>query len=258
MTQLVWPNGSIDEPVRSDGYGPRQSIQTKEGPTRPFHVGTDHIRIGKVCSIGDGTVIESGKYDHVAWAGYQILIYLGEIDGTRTWVRMCHFQGHPPQSRGDTVCIGDFVGLEGNTGQSVGRHLHWEIYRGSVNRGSGGNPGSTVDPREFVAAYLSPPYIEQEPIMAVYLRATGNSSPIDAKNPGSSRIWAGPNRLIDCALYSDVWERSDDGSVRRLFPGEWAAIQAAYKTAGRIVPLADISGNELEKMYLVKRTEPKR
>ena len=258
MTQLVWPNGSIDEPVRSDGYGPRQSIQTKEGPTRPFHVGTDHIRIGKVCSIGDGTVIESGKYDHVAWAGYQILIYLGEIDGTRTWVRMCHFQGHPPQSRGDTVRIGDFVGLEGNTGQSVGRHLHWEIYRGRVDRGSWDDPGATVDPREFVAAHLAAPVIEEEPIMAVYLRATGNSSPIDAKNPGSSRIWAGPNRLIDGALYSDVWERSDDGSVRRLFPGEWAAIQAAYKTAGRIVPLADISGNELEKMYLVKRTEPKR
>ena len=258
MTQLVWPNGTDNEPVRSDGYGPRPSIQTKEGPTRPFHVGTDHIRIGKVCSIGDGTVIESGRYDHVDWAGFQLLIYLGEIDGTRTWVRLCHLQGHPPVNRGDTVRMGQYVGLEGSTGQSTGTHLHWEIYRGSVNRGSGGNPGSTVDPRDFVAAYLSPPYIEQEPIMAVYLRATGNSSPIDAKNPGSSRIWAGPNRLIDGALYSDVWERSDDGSVRRLFPGEWAAIQAAYKTAGRIVPLADISGNELEKMYLVKRTEPKR
>jgi hypothetical protein len=94
--------------------------------------------------------------------------------------------------------------------------------------------------------------------MAVYLRATGNSSPIDAKNPGSSRIWAGDNREIDGARYSDVWERSEDGSIRRLFPGEWAAIQAAYEAAGRKVPIAPISGNEIEKMYLVKRAEPKR
>lgn len=152
---LVWPNGTNAEPARSDGYGPRPSIETKAGPTRPFHVGTDHVGVGKVRSIGDGTVIESGKYDHVAWAGYQILIYLGEIDEVRTWVRMCHFQGHPPQSRGDTVRMGDFVGLEGSTGQSTGDHVHWEIYRGRVDRGSWGNPGTTVDPREFVLAHLN-------------------------------------------------------------------------------------------------------
>ncbi len=154
---LVWPNGTTIEPARSDGYGPRASIQTKEGPTRPFHVGTDHVGIGRVRSIGDGTVIESGRYDHVAWAGYQILIYLGEIDGVRTWVRMCHFQGHPPQSRGDTVRVGDFIGLEGDTGQSAGVHLHWEIYRGRVDRGTWGDPGATVDPRAFVLAHLATP-----------------------------------------------------------------------------------------------------
>lgn len=99
---------------------------------------------------------------------------------------------------------------------------------------------------------------EEEDIMAIYLRATGNSSPIDAKNPGTSRIWAGDNREIGGVLYSGVWERSEDGSVRRLFPGEWAAIQDAYKAAGRAVPVAPISGNELEKMYLIQRAEPKK
>ena len=111
---------------------------------------------------------------------------------------------------------------------------------------------------ELARARTGAPVIEEEPIMAVYLRATGNSSPIDAKNPGSSRIWAGDNRDIGGARYSGVWERSDDGSLRRLFPGEWAAIQQAYTNAGRKIPFADISGNELEKMYLVKRAEPKR
>lgn len=109
-----------------------------------------------------------------------------------------------------------------------------------------------------VAQPATPQHREEEDIMATYLRATGNSSPIDAKNPGTSRIWAGDNREIGGVLYSGVWERSDDGTVRRLFPGEWEAIQAAYKAAGRAVPVADISGNELEKMYLIKRAEPKK
>lgn len=99
---------------------------------------------------------------------------------------------------------------------------------------------------------------EEDDIMAIYLEATGNSSPIDAGNPGTSRVWAGSNREIGGVTYSGVWERSEDGSVRRLFPGEWQAIQDAYAAAGRKVPFARISGNELEKMYLIKRAEPKR
>lgn len=105
-------------------------------------------------------------------------------------------------------------------------------------------------------ATAPPPPVYEEAIMAIYLEATGNSSPIDAKNPGTSRIWAGNNRVIGGATYSGVWERSEDGTVRRLFPGEWQAIQDAYVAAGRKVPVAKISGNELEKMFLVKRAAP--
>lgn len=149
---LVWPNGTTDEPARSDGYGPRPSIETKSGATRPFHVGTDHYSIGKLCSIGSGTVIESGW---VSWAGWQVLIYLGEIGGVRTWVRYCHLAAQSPLRRGDDVAVGSYVGLEGETGQAAGVHLHWEIYRGRVDRGDWGDPGSTVDPREFVLAHLN-------------------------------------------------------------------------------------------------------
>lgn len=98
---------------------------------------------------------------------------------------------------------------------------------------------------------------EEEDIMAIYLEATGNSSPIDAGNPGSSRIWAGADREINGAKYSPVWERSDDGSIRRLFAAEWAAIQEAYKAAGRKVPLVTgVHGNAIEEMYLTKRAAP--
>ena len=164
MTRLVWPNGTAEEPPRSDGYGPRPSIQTKEGPTRPFHVGTDHHSIGRICSIGDGTVIESSW---IGWAGWQVLIYLGEIGGLRTWVRMCHFQGQSPLGRGDQVSLGQYVGLEGATGQVAGKHLHWEIYRGQVDRGSGGNPGTTIDPRPFIRAHLGGQTSEDEMIRII-------------------------------------------------------------------------------------------
>lgn len=149
---LVWPNGTNAEPARSDGYGPRPSIETKAGPTRPFHVGTDHYSIGTLRSIGSGTVIESGW---VSWAGWQVLIYLGEIGGVRTWVRYCHLAAQSPLTRGNEVVAGSYVGIEGETGQAAGVHLHWEIYRGRVDRGSWGNPGTTVDPREFVLAHLN-------------------------------------------------------------------------------------------------------
>lgn len=255
MTQLVWPNGTVDEPRVSDLYGPRAPIETDKGWTRPYHVGQDWYGIGELRAIGDGTVVESSW---VGWAGWQVLIYLGIIDGSHAWVRYCHLAHESALSRGDTVARGDLIGVEGASGQVVGVHLHLEIYRGHVDRGSGGNPGSTIDPRAFIQEHLYAPPIEQDDIMAVYLRATGNSTPIDAKNPGSSRIWAGDNRDIGGARYSGVWERSEDGSIRRLFPGEWAAIQQAYTNAGRKIPYADISGNELEKMYLVSRAEPKK
>lgn len=148
---MLWPNGTTTEPQRSDGYGPRPVYHTAAGSTRPYHVGTDHFNIGTVKAIGDGTVVESGWID---WAGWQVLLYLGEIDGVRTWVRFCHFAAASPLRRGDTVTAGDPLGREGDTGQVLGVHLHWEVYRGRVDRGSGADPGATVDPRQFVLNHL--------------------------------------------------------------------------------------------------------
>lgn len=149
---------------------------------------------------------------------------------------------------------GTFVTLEQNAG-SKARYT----YRHLRSVRDGGLQGFLIPNNNPAAASapLTPTPVEEEDIMAVYLRATGNSSPLDAKNPGSSRIWAGDNREISGSVYSGVWERSEDGSVRRLFPGELKAIQDAYAAAGRKFPIADISGNELEKMYLIERAAPK-
>ncbi|WP_054686452.1 peptidoglycan DD-metalloendopeptidase family protein [Microbacterium sp. No. 7] len=150
--RMLWPNGTTTEPKRSDGYGPRTSILTSAGWTRPFHVGTDHHSIGTIRAIAAGTVIESGWID---WAGNQVLVYLGELDGIRTWVRYCHLAWPSLLSRGDQVAAGAVIGTEGATGQAAGVHLHWEIYRGRVDRGTGSNPGATTDPRAFILAHMN-------------------------------------------------------------------------------------------------------
>ncbi len=155
MTKLCWPNGRLDaEPRRTDNYGPRDPIWTSGGWTRPYHVGTDWAGIGRICSIGNGVVIST---EYIGWAGWQVLIDLGVIDGERTWVRDCHLAEQSPLRVGDRVSMGQFIGTEGATGQVTGRHLHKEIYRGRVDRGSGSNPGSTVDPAKFIAAHVAAP-----------------------------------------------------------------------------------------------------
>lgn len=157
MTQLVWPNGSsTTEPIRSDDWGWRT------GFSRPFHTGQDWHSIGSLKAIGAGTVVEN---HWGGWAGNQVLLHLGVIDGLETWARYCHLASQPALGLGTTLALGATVGQEGDTGESIGAHLHLEIYRGTPDRGNGNGPASTVNPRTFIAAHLSgsnPQPIEKE------------------------------------------------------------------------------------------------
>lgn len=185
MTQLLWPNGTDIEPIRSSSYGPRTPIWTGSAWTRPFHVGTDHHSIGTIRSVGAGTVIESGDG---GWAGWYVLVYLGEIGGVRTWVRYCHLAARSHLNRGDQVAPGDVIGSEGDTGDTDGVHLHWEVSRGRVDRGSGGEPGSTVDPRAFIIAHLTntPEGQEEDEDMHVGMfRKVGSVYHVIIGNPSS-------------------------------------------------------------------------
>lgn len=153
MTQLVWPNGTTVEPYCTDAYGPRG---WSEPGVRAFHTGDDSVGYSTICAIGAGTVIESS---YISWAGNQVLLYLGEIDGRRAWVRVCHLESPSHLSRGDQVAIGAALGTMGQTGIAFGVHNHMEMYLDRVDRGGGTGPGdvgTTIDPRPFIRARLAP------------------------------------------------------------------------------------------------------
>ena len=148
---LQWPNGSQKEPTCTSEYGPRERIWTSQGWTRPFHVGVDHVKIGNIKPIAPGTVVD---VSWINWAGYQVLIHHGKIDGVNTWTRYCHGAERAPVREGQWVDYTTTILREGETGWVDGKHLHTELYLGGINRGEGSGRGTTADLRTFVRARL--------------------------------------------------------------------------------------------------------
>lgn len=204
---------------------------------------------------GDGASgsIQTGPKDWVYANGEGKTVDIRRADGLIS--RVGHLNGYNVK-QWQRVNAGDVIGFAGTTGFSTGVHIHWETRWDRAWSG-----GNWVNPRKFdpqVFTPSTPTGQEEDDIMAIYMEATQNSSPTERGNPGTSRIWAGADRVIAGAKYSPVWERSEDGTIRRLFTAEWEAIQAAYAAAGRPVPYAKVHGNAIEQMYLVNRAEPVR
>lgn len=120
-----------------------------------------------------------------------------------------------------------------------------------------GHLGQIISEAEAIRSGGSPtppqPIILEDDDMNTYLEATSSSTPIkEADGVERSRIWAG-ERQIGGMTFASVWERSPDGSIRRLFKGEWEAIVAAHAAADRKVPVAKVGGNVVEQIVFGKR-----
>ncbi|MBK7453607.1 MAG: M23 family metallopeptidase [Anaerolineales bacterium] len=97
--------------------------------TQNYHPGHNGLDFG----IPVGTPIEStmdGKVVHAGWnnQGYGNLVIV-ENGGYRTYY--AHLSSIPV-SVGDTVRAGTTIGLSGNTGNSTGPHLHYEIRKNNI------------------------------------------------------------------------------------------------------------------------------
>lgn len=117
----------------SSGYGPRWGT---------MHEGIDFTpgEGAPIQAIADGTVRIATEQG----GGYGVTVYIDHvIDGQVVTSHYAHMQyGSLRVKAGDTVEVGDIVGLTGNTGHSFGAHLHFEII---IN-------GSTIDPLPWLRA----------------------------------------------------------------------------------------------------------
>jgi murein DD-endopeptidase MepM/ murein hydrolase activator NlpD len=115
------PLGSpLDTLVVSSNFGSRKNSETKRWE---YHPGLDFYADWRdtVYATGNG-IIEKSHYIN----GYGRTIVIGHASGYKS--RYAHLT-HYFVKRGDLVKRGDAIGTAGNTGNSRGYHLHYEVSR---------------------------------------------------------------------------------------------------------------------------------
>lgn len=138
LEKLVESQMEQDEPVSSA----QGEVAVNQGPktepsgrpvggvlTQNFHPGHNGLDFGIVV----GTPVEAtmdGKVVHAGWnnQGYGNLVI---VDNGTYKTYYAHLSSIPV-SVGDSVTAGTTIGLSGNTGNSTGPHLHYEIRQNNV------------------------------------------------------------------------------------------------------------------------------
>ena len=97
--------------------------------TQNFHPGHNGLDFGIVV----GTPVEAtmdGKVSYAGWnnQGYGNLVIVENGDYKTYYAHLSSI----PVSVGDSVAAGTTIGLSGNTGNSTGPHLHYEIRKNNV------------------------------------------------------------------------------------------------------------------------------
>ncbi len=81
--------------------------------------------------------------------GYYVLIYHGECSGNTFSSLYAHMVQAPSVSVGDYVTQGQLIGYVGNTGNSTGNHLHYELWANSTIDNSVANKAQRVNPLDY-------------------------------------------------------------------------------------------------------------
>ncbi|PLR78222.1 peptidase M23 [Bacillus sp. V3-13] len=119
----------------SSGFGQRDG---------EFHAGVDIAKAGDNVSIvaaADGVVIRSEFSE-----SYGNVVYIAHsINGQTFTTVYAHMRNRTVQS-GQVVTKGQQLGLMGNTGQSFGQHLHFELHKGGWNYAK----SNAVNPAAYV------------------------------------------------------------------------------------------------------------
>lgn len=127
---------------------PGSRVTSEFGPRwGTHHSGIDLVVDGNpsaaILSAAAGTVTLAGWNDSMGWW----VIISHNINDQRVDTVYAHLRYSPPISAGEVVSQGQVIGTKGNTGNSFGAHLHFEVHPGGFAWGS----PRGVNPRQWVS-----------------------------------------------------------------------------------------------------------
>ena len=109
-----------------------------------FHNGIDiSIEDADIIAAADGTVITS-QFNAGGYGNYVIIDH-----GNGLATLYAHMNHSSVYKENDKVKKGDVIGTTGTTGNSNGKHLHFEVRKDSNNDGTFDGKSETVDPLEY-------------------------------------------------------------------------------------------------------------
>ncbi len=134
-------------PVSRDFIMPTQGMITSGFGNRSagMHYGLDIAKGGSAVPIvaaASGTVARayySSSYGNVVYITHY-------INGQLYTTIYAHMRTVPAVRQGQSVSQGTFLGYQGNTGESRGQHLHFELHKGTWNQ----SKSNAVDPRPYL------------------------------------------------------------------------------------------------------------
>jgi murein DD-endopeptidase MepM/ murein hydrolase activator NlpD len=138
---IRWP---FPYPVHiSSGFGPR--IAPCNGCST-YHEGVDMVPGDKAAIFSASTGVVTTRNDGLTGYGNVVEI-TSQYDGHTVKFTYAHMTtGSSALVLGQTVNVGDFIGLVGETGEATGPHLHFEV---NVD-------GTTIDPIPWMTANAGP------------------------------------------------------------------------------------------------------
>ena len=134
---IRWP---FTPTILTDQWGPRRCSGCS-----PFHHGLDFAHgLGTAIPVAADGVVISADDSPGDYGTYVVVSHL--IDGAPVQTVYAHMiTGSAVVQAGDVVAAGDTLGSVGNTGQSTGPHLHFEVRVG----------GERVDPMPWMLAHVT-------------------------------------------------------------------------------------------------------
>jgi murein DD-endopeptidase MepM/ murein hydrolase activator NlpD len=112
----------------TDGFGDRPSGTSGTS----HHNGVDFVPGGgtPIYAVADG-IVATHSDDAYGYGNHVIISH--DVNGMQFDSLYAHMlTGSSPLNAGDAITVGDFIGLVGDTGDSYGAHLHFEIRIGKI------------------------------------------------------------------------------------------------------------------------------